>query len=822
MMEHHQIRLVLYLLLVSPLAIVCGQHSSDTASPSVAAAPSRALQEDGEDDEAGSASAGGQRLAGGSGYMFLNGRDDCPECEEDRGALVAIAKALGIPRPQEGKSICEQADLGWAFCIRWDEVGDDNPKEGLMLTFRRGYGTIVKGFDDKAVTCGVDEAQMPPELFSLKTIMALFIEDCHFIGQIPPEIGNFTNMRWLYLSLLSKLEGEMPPTVTKLTELRGLILRNLRIRWRLPDDFGTRLPELRSLEAFQCPNLEGGLPESIGLLSKLNLLTLAHLTSFDGPLPRSFDNMTSLERVSISWTPITGTLDPSIASMQSLVTLRLKYTRLFGPLPLIESQLPKLKTLDLEGNQLSGPLPRLSQSPVLWTVKLQGNRNVTGHIPPEWKKLTSLGLIELQDTSLEGGIPEALCDITSLYDLNIARAGLKGSIPECFGDLTSLTTLDLSGNGLAGRIPASLGNLRLLRSLKLADNQLQGSMPTTINNLTALEELDLRGNLLEGAVPPLTNLTNLRFLDVSSNRLEDFDGELPCCELKEVSASRNSLKEFSRSWRSLGSVQSLRLDHNRIKEWVTWGRHPADWFRNGDFVVAQLANLRVMLESMDQGPNWEELASVDISENPLLKADVNAFFLPFAYAPKLRILQASNCGLTGTLEEGSLWAIDKDNDGVPTYWQGFQQLSRLELSGNAIRAIKLSPAVVLKSLTTVWLSSNALVSLATPAHPSAARNTHFLGIPMQFSEVQNSSDTPNLRVGGWWGRVGSLDIRLDGNPHLRFDERIDASLNVQSCEDLESLGNVGPDTLVPNPAAYIPQNSAFECTTLCNTWIVVD
>ncbi|CEM39805.1 unnamed protein product [Vitrella brassicaformis CCMP3155] len=817
-----------------PLAIVRGQQSSDAASPSVRAAfpfpfagLARTLQEDGEDDEDGSASAGGQKLAEGSGYKFLNGRDDCPDCEEDRGALVAIAQALGIPRPQEDKSICEQADLGWAFCIRWDEDGDDNPKEGLMLTFRRGYGTIVKGFDDKPATCGVDEAQIPPELFSLKTIMALFIENCDFVGEIPPEIGNLTHMRWLYLSLLGKLKGEMPPAITKLTELRGLILRNLRIRWRLPDDFGTKLPELRRLEAFQCPYLEGGLPESIGLLSKLNLLVLAHLTSFDGPLPRSFGNMTSLERVSISWTPITGTLDPSIGSLQKLATLRLKYTMISGPLPLLESQLPKLRTLDLEGNQLSGNLPLLSQSPDLKTVKLQGNRNLTGRIPPEWKNLTSLGIIELQDTSLEGSIPEALCEIKSLYDLNIARAGLKGSIPECLGDLANLTTLDLSGNELTGRIPATLGKLQSLWSLKLANNQLKDSIPSSLGNLTALEELDLRGNHLDGAVPPLTNLTNLRYLDVSANKLEEFDGELPAGELREVSASHNSLKEFPRSWRSLGSVQHLKLDHNRIKEWVTWGRHPTDWFVNGEFVVTQLANLRVMLESMDQGPSWDELVSVDISGNPALKADVNAFLLPFSYAQNLRILQASNCGLTGTLVEGGLWAIDKDEDGVPKHRLGFQQLSHLDLSSNKIRAVELPHVVSLNALTTVSLRGNALVHLAPPPRPSAPPGTPSFGIPIPFAgaALQDYSDNPNLRVGGIrrprekcskvMSESATFSLRLMETRQL--SRRIFGRRELQSPLNNTTIAAHALTPLSANPDGYMPLDTAVECTRLCSS-----
>ncbi|MYH09405.1 MAG: hypothetical protein F4143_04540 [Gemmatimonadales bacterium] len=150
---------------------------------------------------------------------------------------------------------------------------------------------------------------------------------------------------------------------------------------------------------------------------------------------------------------------------------------------------------------------------------------LTGSIPPQLTRLTSLTELSLRLNELTGPIPPELGDLIHLGGLDLHGNALAGSIPPELGNLSRLTRLSLSSNNLTGPIPAVLGRLSELGELYLYHNDLEGPIPADLGNLSGLEQLYLYGNDLEGPVPPgLGNLSRLEQLRLDRN---DLEGPIP-------------------------------------------------------------------------------------------------------------------------------------------------------------------------------------------------------------------------------------------------------------------------------------------------------
>ncbi len=152
------------------------------------------------------------------------------------------------------------------------------------------------------------------------------------------------------------------------------------------------------------------------------------------------------------------------------------------------------------------------------TSLLLENNNLTGTIPSELGRLSSLSLLALYNNNLTGSIPAELGDLRVLTTLNLYDNTLTGSIPTELGRLNTLTHLSVRRNTLTGLIPSELGGLSNLRVLALDNNNLMGTVPAELGQLSKMTNLSLEHNALTGQFPSgFTGLAALKVLSFQDN-----------------------------------------------------------------------------------------------------------------------------------------------------------------------------------------------------------------------------------------------------------------------------------------------------------------
>ena len=223
----------------------------------------------------------------------------------------------------------------------------------------------------------------------------------NLIGTLPPELGNLTNLEWLYLHN-NGLTGTIPLGLGNLTNLEELSLFNNGLTGTIPLELGnlTNLEELWLNDN----GLTGTIPLELGSLTNLERLRL-HNNGLTGTIPLGLGNLTNLEELSLFNNGLTGTIPLELGNLTNLERLSLYHNGLTGTIPLELGNLTNLKSLLLFNNELIGTIPlelgNLTNLEVLWL----SNNGLTGTIPLELGNLTNLEWLYLQNNQLEGCFP---------------------------------------------------------------------------------------------------------------------------------------------------------------------------------------------------------------------------------------------------------------------------------------------------------------------------------------------------------------------------------------------------------------------------------
>ncbi|KAE8704880.1 putative LRR receptor-like serine/threonine-protein kinase [Hibiscus syriacus] len=144
-----------------------------------------------------------------------------------------------------------------------------------------------------------------------------------------------------------------------------------------------------------------------------------------------------------------------------------------------------------------------------------------GSIPSDLGMLEHLHSLDLSNNSLNESLPVSLFNSTKLRFLDLSNNLIAGGIPETIGTLQNLQVLNLSDNVLTGTLPASLTTILNLTVVSLKNNYFSGNLPT---GFQSVQVLDLSSNLLQGSLPRKFGGNNLKYFNVSYNRLS---GEIP-------------------------------------------------------------------------------------------------------------------------------------------------------------------------------------------------------------------------------------------------------------------------------------------------------
>ncbi|CAB9518078.1 LRR receptor-like serine threonine-protein kinase [Seminavis robusta] len=147
-------------------------------------------------------------------------------------------------------------------------------------------------------------------------------------------------------------------------------------------------------------------------------------------------------------------------------------------------------------------------------------QELRGEIPPEITMLTSLLMIQLQDTAMEGHIPTILTNLTGLRELHLYRSAYTGTIPSQLALLTDLSLLTIGGNeGIQGSMPSEIGLLSDLETLMIVESNVTGTIPIEYTGLHPLNFMVYQ-NQLTGTIHTEFGLfSRVEWFMISENQL---------------------------------------------------------------------------------------------------------------------------------------------------------------------------------------------------------------------------------------------------------------------------------------------------------------
>ncbi|CAL5023084.1 unnamed protein product [Urochloa decumbens] len=425
---------------------------------------------------------------------------------------------------------------------------------------------------------------IPASLCFLKDLAILDLSYNNFSTSFPIILYNCSNLNYLDLSN-NLFVGNLPDDINRLsTQLEHLNLSGNSFTGSIPPSIGW-FPGLKSL-ILDTNGFDGSYPaEGISNLTNLEILTLADNPFASAPVPWEFGKLIHLTVLWLSDMNITGEIPDSLSNLTDLKTLALSENRIQGIIPMWIWQLRKLQKLYMYGNSFIGETA--ANVTALNLVEIDVSANIlTGTIPEDFGKLTSLTLLYLYYNQLHGPIPPTIGLLPNLADIRLFNNKLSGALPPELGKHSPLGNLEVSNNNLSGELPEGLCFNRKLHDIVVFNNSFSGKLPESLESCNTLDNLMMYNNHFSGEFSTslwsvVTNklssvmIQNNNFsgtfptqlpwnftqLDISNNK---FSGPVPTLAGKmKVFKAANNLLSGEIPWDLTGISQITDLDLSR-------------------------------------------------------------------------------------------------------------------------------------------------------------------------------------------------------------------------------------------------------------------
>ncbi|XWS39908.1 hypothetical protein CRYUN_Cryun18bG0095100 [Craigia yunnanensis] len=224
-------------------------------------------------------------------------------------------------------------------------------------------------------------------------------------------------------------------------------------------------------------------------------------------------------------------LVPSIAlNTDGVLLLSFKYSILSDPLSVLQSWNYDDET-PCAWNGVTCTEIGIPGTPDMFRVTslVLPNSHLLGSISADLGHIQYLRHLELSSNLFNGTLPSSIFNSTELQVLSLSGNVISGQLPKSIGSTVSLQLLNLSDNALVGKVPENLTALQNLTVVSLRSNYLTGNVPSGFNSI---EVLDLSSNLLNRSLPLDFGGDNLRYLNLSYNKISgsispEFAKQLP-------------------------------------------------------------------------------------------------------------------------------------------------------------------------------------------------------------------------------------------------------------------------------------------------------
>ncbi|KAL9911378.1 artichoke isoform 1-T4 [Glossina fuscipes fuscipes] len=433
----------------------------------------------------------------------------------------------------------------------------------------------------------------------------------------------------------NSLSHELSMPFWNLPGLKGLDLSMNNFRW-VDSLLLVGLPSLRRLDLSEngLIKLDPTIFIHNSMLETLNI-SANELVSIHAA---TFTNLDHLFEVDASFNQLLEVI-PGLPKIVERISVRGNFISSLPPVNTKTLNLPNLRMLDLSLNRLE-QLPKygFQALPQLRVLSMANNR-LRAVSDTAFIGSFRLELLHLQENQLSLIDERAFLPLSQLRNLNLRSNKLQAITDNLFSNNTKLEQLDLSHNAIRtiattafesqrsleyldmsfnslSDVSISLSNLVNLRSVDLSYNQITHVHAEIISAWRDATEIRLSNNLISGLKQnTFRNLPKLQYLDLSSNEINLVEPgalkNLP--ELQEYVLADNKLVELKdHAFEDLPNLLAVHFQYNNLRDMS------ADSFFNSPFIVfLNLSNNHFHnIESIGLS-NMRNLEVLDISHNAI-------------------------------------------------------------------------------------------------------------------------------------------------------------------------------------------------------------